>query len=209
MPLFGKPKIEGYIGYFRLEQWWLSVFDDKEREYIERTFQPLSTAPHNRPLTKGTIDKTTQSAGALLGALAGWFKKPEDIHIADRIADKALELVRSQNDVLDHHFVLLAAIQVYYKERDVLPGALDKAIAACEEQISIAPKAAQAFKKNRFLQGRLPTHTGYEQLAIIRDKQGGFAEAVRLCEQAQKQGWDGDWDKRIARYGKKIAKQSS
>ena len=42
-------------------------------------------------------------------------------------------------------------------------------------------------------------HTGYEQLAIILEKQREYDEAIDLCKQAQKQTWSGEWDKRIER----------
>lgn len=50
----------------------------------------------------------------------------------------------------------------------------------------------------------LPEHTGYKQLCIIYDKQGNYSEIIRLAEEAKKQGWNGDWDKRIENARKKI-----
>lgn len=124
--------------------------------------------------------------------------------------------------LMQKHFELLEAIQSNYKLRDKEPGALEKAIAACNQQISIAPEVAQLFHQefeelNQFAveQGKqllsetaaaLPTHTGYIQLAIIREKQGRLAEAICLCREAQEQGWAGDWEKRIARCQKQQAR---
>src|SRR6266849_5000372 len=31
----------GYIGHFKLKEWWLSSFDEEERQYIELAFTPL------------------------------------------------------------------------------------------------------------------------------------------------------------------------
>jgi hypothetical protein len=124
--------------------------------------------------------------------------------------------------LMKKHFELLEAIQSNYKRRDKEPGALEKAIAACNQQIAIAPEVAQLFHQefeelNQFAveQGEqplpetaaaLPTHTGYTQLAILRNKQGRLAEAICLCREAQEQGWAGDWEKRIARYQKQQAR---
>jgi hypothetical protein len=53
----------------------------------------------------------------------------------------------------------------------------------------------------------LPSHTGFTQLAIVREKQHNYSEAIRLAQLAQGQGWGGDWDKRIIRCQQKQAKQ--
>jgi len=55
----------------------------------------------------------------------------------------------------------------------------------------------------------LPRHVGFDQLAIIREKQHDYAEAIRLSELAMKQGWNGDWEARIARCEKKLAKSGA
>ncbi len=59
---------------------------------------------------------------------------------------------------------------------------------------------------DEYVLGFLPSHHGYKQLAIILEKQGDFQGARTLCEQAKAQGWKGDWDARIARLNKKLAK---
>ncbi len=122
------------------------------------------------------------------------------------------------------HFELLEAIRSNYKLRDKESGTLEKAISACNEQIAIAPEVAQLFHQefkelSQFTVEQseqplpetaapLPVHTGYTQLAIIREKQGRLAEAICLCREAHKQGWAGDWESRIARYQKHQQKQS-
>jgi len=50
----------------------------------------------------------------------------------------------------------------------------------------------------------LPSHLGFEQLAIIEEKQGNYEETIKLSKEALKQGWRGDWEKRIERCMKKI-----
>ncbi len=199
MRLFGLgPKIEGEIGYFKLADWWLTAFTEKERQHIESVFHPI---------TKGTITATTQTAAQLLWTLAMWFEKPQDRSIARRILEKAEELAEKGNNALDQHFTYQCMVQVYYKDRDTDDAALPAAIAACEKQIAVAPKAAKAFKRES-PKSPLPAHVGYTQLAIIREKEGDLAEAIRLSKQAMKQGWDGDWETRIARCEKKLAKQA-
>ncbi|MGG6242591.1 hypothetical protein ACQ4N7_28610 [Nodosilinea sp. AN01ver1] len=123
--------------------------------------------------------------------------------------------------LIKKHFELLEAIQSNYKLRDKEPGALEKAIAACNQQIAIAPEVAQLFHQefeelSQFAveqalpesAAALPVHTGYTQLAIIREKQGRLTEAICLCREAQAQGWAGDWENRIARYQKHQARNT-
>lgn len=97
----------------------------------------------------------------------------------------------------------------YAPERNkrIEPGAFEVAVSSCEKQIAIAPQALIAFKREDFPP---VSHRGFQQLAIIREKRGDYSEALRLCRQAQKQGWrDGhdDWSKRIARLERRAAKE--
>jgi hypothetical protein len=204
--LFGKKdqKIGGVIGYHGLVDWWLATFTEEERRYMEGVYQPIGAVVEggSSTLTTGHIISTSQSICGFLWAFATWFNKPNDRYLAVKILDKAEQVPAS---VLDRHFLYLQKIRTYYKDRDTIPGSLDKAIAACEMQISIAPQAAAAFRKEPGFK-TIPAHTGYEQLAIIRDKEGEYVEAISLCQQAKAQGWSGDWDKRIARYQKKLDK---
>ncbi len=52
----------------------------------------------------------------------------------------------------------------------------------------------------------LPRHSGFQQLAIIQEREKRYDEAVATCQEAKRQGWGGDWDKRLERIAKKRAK---
>ncbi len=107
--------------------------------------------------------------------------------------------------VLEQHRANQTAIKEHYRQRDTVPGALEKAIEACQSQIALASEAAQAFKTLPETREKpLGNHLGFRQLTIIREKQGDYAEVIRLSEQAQAQGWAEDWDKRIARCKQKL-----
>lgn len=99
------------------------------------------------------------------------------------------------------HFGYQELIQMYYKKRNTEELALDLAIHACEQQIVNSPRTKSEMLEQ--YDRPLPTHVGYKQLAIIRDKQSNYQEAIRLCEEAQSEGWNGDWDKRLSRLRKK------
>ncbi len=197
-----KPEVKGKIGYFGLQDWWLSAFTQQERSHIEEVFHPLGSNPDAKPLTEGEISWSSGTAPGLLHALAGWFNNPRDREVAKKIIAKAYELAIQGDDVLDHHFTLQQIIQIYYRERETSTEALDTAIKACREQIALAPKAAKAFLKE-FPQQPLPSHVGYSQLRIIWEKQGKYDEAIELCELAKHQGWNGNWSKQIETLIKK------
>jgi hypothetical protein len=197
-----KPKIEGTIAYFSLTEWWLSAFSEVERKYVEKKFQPFGGAKES--LTKGDVSFRSDSAVGFLHNLAGWFGKDEDRYLANRILEKAEELIYHSGNPLDIHFFYQSKIEIFYKDRDKM-GGLEKAVFACRQQIGYAPKASKAFKKE-YKGGCLPSHRGYKQLAIILEKQKNFSEVIEVCTQAMEQGWLGDWKKRIERCKKKVKK---
>jgi len=54
MGLFGTNKrIDGQIGCFQLEDWWLETFSESERDYIEATYQPMGSAQEVSVLGSG------------------------------------------------------------------------------------------------------------------------------------------------------------
>lgn len=198
--LKGSAEIKGEIGYFGLAEWWLSKFSDEERKHILETFQPLGGSGES--LIKGEISGTGQKAIGLLSALAGWFNNEKDRTIAYRMLKKAEELVTDKTEILDLHFLFSSEIEIYYRHRNRDQDTLGKAIKACGRQIEIAPLAASAFKKE-YKDSPLPSHKGYEQLAIIEEKQKKFNSVIDLAKKAMAQGWNGDWQKRIERCTKK------
>lgn len=194
-------EIKGEIGYFGLSKWWLSEFTQLERNHILQTFQPLGGSGES--LIKGEITSTSQTAIGLLSALAGWFNNEKDRTIAYRMLKKAEDLITDKTDILDLHFLYNSEIEIYYRHRNRDQNALNEAIKACKQQIEIAPQAASAFNKE-YKDSPLPTHRGYEQLAIIEEKEKKFNSVIDLAKKAMAQGWNGDWEKRIERGTKKV-----
>jgi len=192
----------GLIGYYGLADWWLTTFTNEEREQIISLYQPLGGL--GTSLVEGNISHSSGSAAGLITGLAGWFSKEPDRHIAYKLLAKAQELLDTA-PVLDRHFFCQAKIQIYYRFRDLDDLALEKAVEGCKQQIAMSHEAAKAFKAE-FGMKQLPRHVGFEQLAIIREKQKEFQDAISVCERAAQEGWGGGWDKRIERLKKKVAK---
>ncbi len=188
--------IGGEIGYFGLAEWWMSEFCEVDRKFIVQKYQPMGAG--ERSIIEGNLSFSSQSALSFLTDLSCWFRKDDERAIAVRILRKAEEYVNENTDVLDIHFFYGHKVSTFYKDRDRVEGALSEAIAACNEQIKIAKRAKRAFLKE-YKARPLPCHKGYEQLAIIYEKQKNYIRAIHISQHALSQGWSGDWDKRMQR----------
>jgi len=177
---------EGLIGYYNLTDWWLSTFTAEERNEIQA-----------RP------GSTTGRAESSLMSLGIEFIQSKDFGIAERLIAKATEVGGAS--ILDRHFHYQQMAQAYYRHRNDDPEALALAIDACEKQILLGPEAAKTFLAED-PEDYLPTHHGFQQLAIIREREKDYGEAIRLCREAMAQGWGGDWEKRIVRCENRLAK---
>lgn len=196
------PNEGGVLGQFDLWDWWHESFEEEEKRYILEKYNPFPDYPQGKSvLTHGNI--SIAHPRAFLSSTALWFNNLEGFSIALKFMDKAQEFPASDFEAFDYHFDCYERIRFYYRWRDEHEGALDSAIRACKEQIAIAHDAAPACLK-RF--GTLPQHTGYEQLAIIYEKQGLLEEAIAICEQGRAQGWANDFEKRLARLKSRLAK---
>jgi hypothetical protein len=204
--MFFTDKIQGTIGQLRLQDWWLSTFTEEEQKYIIQTYQPLGVGDNivGDSLIKGDGD-CNPNAVSILSDLATWFKKEIDHTIGFRIIAKAEESINSSTNILDIHFLYNNKISLYYRFRDSEPNALEEAISACKKQIEISAKAKVQFKKE-YKKSPLPSHTGFEQLAIIEEKRGNFKSCIDISTTALKEGWSGDWENRIERVKRKIDK---
>lgn len=202
---FGRKAIKGEIGYFGLEEWWLSVFSDDERRYISQRYQPLGSSGDT--LTSANISYTSETVVGFLQNLASWFSGKNDRPIGYKILAKVEELADDKTPVLARHFLYQTKLELHYKDREN-PDHREQAIAACLQQIRLSLEARDAFKAEyaAFGNAPLPSHRGYQQLAIILEKEMKYREVIELCTEADKQGWSGDWQHRIERCRKKLAK---
>jgi len=199
--LWGKQVTKWSLGALGLSEWWMGTFTEKERSYIVTTFQPLWW--DGKDLVEGDIWGFSEEISSLLWSLAWWFKNEDDRLIAYRMIDKwsihALEL----HNVLDLHFFYQNELEVYYRFRKIDDFALDRAISACQKQISISEESKEAFVKE-YPDSILPTHRGYEQLIIVYTKKGQIEKAIQLVQKAMLQWWNWDWEKKLKRLENKL-----
>ena len=121
------------------------------------------------------------------------------------ICEKIFNAIDSNDDLLTNysflHFYYIAKIKIHYRNRDIVEGAFDKAVESCKNMISIAKNVIAT---DYIIRGA--SHPGYEQLAIILQKQHRYQEVIDLCKQAKSEKWNGDWDKRIEKAKEKLEK---
>jgi len=196
---------EGLIGYYNLTDWWLSTFTAEERNEIQAR-RPFLVAGDNQDITlteQARPGSTTGRAESSLMSVGIEFIQSKDFGIAERLIAKATEVGGAS--ILDRHFDYQQMAQAYYRHRNDDPEALALAIDACEKQILLGPEAAKAFLAED-PEDFLPAHHGFQQLAIIQEREKNYTEAIRLCREAMAQGWGGDWEKRIVRCENRLAK---
>ena len=181
------------------EQWWLKELSESERTEILSTFQPMGG---DGRLLIMSNKLSNQNCSHFLSILAGWFKA-SNRDLGYKILHKAEDDLDYNSTILDQHFTYNALIDFYYRDRDKGQRYLDKALESCRKQISISKAAIREFQKqeNYFL----PGHKGFHQLSVYEEKQKNYKEALNLAKQAQADGWQGDWEKRIERLSKKLA----
>jgi hypothetical protein len=130
-----------------------------------------------------------------------------DRHMSDRKRFDASQ----HSKAIKKHFELLEKLRI-------APASKQASIAG--ESVSLAPAFALAWREQEQLHekhakelGRkyaphpLPSHPGFERLAINYERDKRYAETIAICKEAKRHGWYGDWEKRIERCEKKLGKQ--
>ncbi len=192
--------ISGKIKAHNLEKWWVNEFTKEERALIVKIYQPLGSPKDS--LIMGNYSGDAFSTLQFLSNLADWLNKKDTVFLAKRVISKAEEFRFEKSKALDVHFFLQSKIKIYYRDR-TNPSSSETAISACKEQIELISEAAKAFKRE-YKGSKLPSHIGFKQLCIIRQKEKNYQEVISLCKKALKQGWKGDWDQRIEKCQSKL-----
>lgn len=194
----------GLIAHLGLVDWWETELNAEERSTILTRYQPMGS--DGTSIIVGEVAYSSQSPLHFLWGLAGWFKRPEDLQIAQKIFAKGSTLL-TKSSALDVHFFHQARIEFFYRLRELHPEAKALAEQACRDQIAVAPMAALAFRTQH--EEELPSHKGFWQLAVLLEKEGRISEAIELCKQAQAGGWPGDWESRSEKLAKKLNKSNT
>lgn len=214
---------------YQLKEWWIESLTASQRNQVSNDYRPMGLPVSDTPYLYQSVDKTYFSDGAgKLGLLLTLSiiadgeakeiirtKAEEELFLCYRVFDgNLIDTHLALASLIKHHYSLRADNKHYEKAKEL-----------CLMQISLASKVAKKFrhpKKPKELKRlhkitgirhpyydepqMLPSHTGYKQLAIILEKEGDIKGAIKLSEKALKQGWTDDYDKRLVRLNKKLAK---
>jgi hypothetical protein len=178
-------KAGGYIALNGLQDWWQKSFTDSERKHIREvvggTWNPLDSDDN------GELQKYNKPAplGFLMG-MAGWFNNSRDRDLAVKMIVKAEEFATPHSDPLDLHFFYAQQMKIYNAGKPDQSG-LNKVIKSCHNQINLAPRAAQEFRRQ--YKGNLPVHEGYDKLINILQKDKKYDDAIKYMTMAKEEGW--------------------
>ncbi|MFN3795577.1 MAG: hypothetical protein ACK4RX_13020 [Chitinophagaceae bacterium] len=192
----------GLLGSYGLYDWWINSFTEEERNRFKELFKPMGMSYDD--LTKGSMG-FSKTIVWFLTMLAGFTRNKSDVSIALKFLHKAEEFI-DRATTIDKHFLYQELIQSHYKLRENI-NHLEHAKAYCYKQIAIATDVAKQFLKE--YGAPLPAHAGFYQLSIILDKEKEFEEAIKICKEAKRQNWSGDWEKRIINLENKLRKSTS
>lgn len=198
--LFGAPKHGGMIGYLKLSDWWNSLGEVNQKR-IARVY-----TSGGESLTKGEVYGSSYTASSFLSVMASWFSKDADRDLGYLIIAEAERRQLPNADIWDRFTLLSDKLALHYRGSDD-PHHYSIAKATCFEMIDLAPNLSKSHKR-RFPGELLLHHAGYDQLAIMLEREGAFQETIALCQKAKKQGWLGEWDSRIDRCRVRMEKAS-
>lgn len=197
-------KNRGYLGYFGLFDWWMESFTTEERFYISDLHSrtpTLSIGEGSISIASGDLFKTSQDIVSFLDSLVALFTDKGDIELAEKVIQKAEMVADYSKNLISRHFCYSRCGITYYKARNVDTVYYEKAQYFFQKQIDIHLLVFKAFKKEL---GVIPSHGGFNQMAIILEKEKRYIDAIQLCITAKNTGWPGDWDKRIIKLEAKI-----
>lgn len=210
MEKFGGSKKRGLIGNLGLSDWYYSLTKEEQEAIIKYRSRGLvsislefgGTSPERDSLLYEDISWTTQTPSGFLWVTGSNAIRERDYPLAEKILLKALDV---EGKHTDRHFTYNELIDLYYKQRDTIPRALNKCIRYCEEDIEWFRKHKQDLIKEL---GRMPLIPSFSRLAIIYEKQGKFKKAAGICKKAigngLNDGTKGGFEARLERLKKKI-----
>ncbi len=198
-----KPK--GLLAYLGLSEWFLSLTSEEQAKVRKYYSMGFNTDP--KDLDSGDISFSSTNQQKFLGGIGHTALTQKDYAFAETILLKALQ--SRDDNVIDRHFVYNSLIELYYKQRESSPDAIEKCIKYCIEDIRTLEEFIDAWKKE--YGGEIPRIPSVERLVIIYEKQGKFKEGIRICEMALKLGLKdstkGGFKGRKARLQKKLDRQ--
>jgi hypothetical protein len=109
---------------------------------------------------------------------------------------------REVRPILNKFFQACEDLEPAYIKRRIDPRERQKALSGYHRLVQEMPAIRNTWKRDAEIwerQLKLPAYRPAERLAIMYEEVGDFDQAIRICRSAKEWGWQGNWDKRIAR----------
>lgn len=208
--IFKRNKINygGIIESLNLQDFW-SDLEEKERQTVRDFYNDEIPWEDIKPVD---VDSPKSNYGYKKGAfnflenIGKWASGNGDYLLSEKLLLKALEV---SNNYTEKHAAHNSLIDMYYKQRDENPSALDSCIYYCIKDIEIVDGIEQEWFQHYSMREEVkPPIPSFKRLAIIFEKQGKLDEAIEVCERAVKykldDGTKGGFEGRIRKLKKNL-----
>lgn len=162
---------QGLIGFYQLSNWWGSLTNDQQKK-IKQHYSITGKNPND--LDRGRI-KINTSVSNFLWPIGLNAISLNDFDNALLILEKSLELT---TNVTDRHFALMGLVDLFYKQRDILPQALEYCERYCLLDIEIAEQFIYAFREQDAALRIYSQLSGKDTIKWFDLKDKGFDDAT-------------------------------
>ena len=202
---------KGLLAYYGLEKWFLSLADEEQAKIRECHSMGIGIDPNDLEFGNfGSSSSSSLSKQMFLNVLGVNTLGQKYYALTEKILLEALEA--KDDNVIDRHFTYNSLIDLYYKQRESSPDAIEKCIKYCLEDINILEDFLQALKME-YDDDAPPLIPSIQRLIIIYEKLGNFEEGMKLCGIAQKLSLSdttkGGFEGRQVKLEKKLNQQKS
>jgi hypothetical protein len=188
---------KGHFGFYALSEWWESAFSDQEKARFKEVYKPMGGSYEDLFVGPGGFN---ENVVWFLTMLSGFPSLKSDASITLKFLLRAEDSIEVCS-MIDRHFLFHQLISTHYKLREDKMH-YERAKYYCLKQISISKEVLVEFR-NRYGDSSI-SHLGFQQMAVILEKEKRFAEAIVICQDALLQEWKGDWQNRIERLKKHL-----
>lgn len=177
--MFGLFKEKGYIGYYKLNNWWKTL-NKNEKDAITDAF--YSNTFFEGELLKDTIPQQKHSASFFLSVISEMIEK-ENLYLSLNVIEKAISLLEEKNYV-DKHYCYTQVIKLLCLENTTENK--NEIFNYCKKLILLSEYSIPALK-SEFL---FPlSHIGYEKIYNLYMQNQKPEEARKLLLKAKSEGW--------------------
>lgn len=163
---------------------WYHKLNHEEQQLVEDSTKMVGPGGQVNLMNQKMLssDMTQQDFLHSVGSCA---VKNERYEFAERVLHQALDV--EGDNPSTRHFIYLKLIKMYYKQRDDRDDGIEKCIEYCKKDID----QVDAFLKNWSIDSKTtPRIPSFKRLAIIYEKQGGYQDAINICDKALERGLD-------------------